>query len=187
MTEADRITIASGISGPDLMEKAGLTVADAISLRWKAQPVTLLCGPGNNGGDGFVIARLLAQRGWPVRLALLGQVNALTGDAAHHAAAWTGPVEPLSPECVREASLVVDAVFGAGLSRLEGHQHHRRQSGLHLLEGEERAELPRTPQARGVGGSAEHKHLLAGHDVDREHLQSVGDVVLVDADLHSRR
>jgi NAD(P)H-hydrate epimerase len=121
MTEADRITIASGISGPDLMEKAGLTVADAISLRWKAQPVTVLCGPGNNGGDGFVIARLLAQRGWPVRLALLGQVNALTGDAAHHAAAWTGPVEPLSPECVREASLVVDAVFGAGLSRpIEG-------------------------------------------------------------------
>ena len=92
MGEADRLTIAGVVPGIELMENAGRKVADAVSHRWPPQPVAVLCGPGNNGGDGFVAARVLAARGWPVRLALLGSVAALRGDAAQAAARWPGAV-----------------------------------------------------------------------------------------------
>ena len=117
MGRADALAIAGGVPGPVLMERAGQAIADAISLRWKVRPVSILCGPGNNGGDGFVVARILAERGWPVRLGLLGRRDALKGDAAHHAALWKGPVEPLNLELLEGAGLVVDALFAAGLSR----------------------------------------------------------------------
>jgi len=121
MGEADRLTIAGGISGTALMENAGRAVADAVSRRWPQQKALVLCGPGNNGGDGFVAARVLAERGWPVRLALLGAREKLKGDAAAGAARWTGPVEPLAPATVGDATLVIDAIFGAGLARpIEG-------------------------------------------------------------------
>jgi ADP-dependent NAD(P)H-hydrate dehydratase / NAD(P)H-hydrate epimerase len=117
MGEADRLTIASGVSGIELMETAGRRVADAVSRRWPPRPVAVLCGPGNNGGDGFVAARVLAERGWPVRLALLGSVGALHGDAAQAAARWAGVVEALAPAMLDGAGLVVDGIFGAGLAR----------------------------------------------------------------------
>jgi hydroxyethylthiazole kinase-like uncharacterized protein yjeF len=121
MGEADRLTIAGGISGAALMEKAGRGVADAISRRWAMRPLAVLCGPGNNGGDGFVAARVLAERGWPVRVALLGSVAALRGDAAEAAGGWQGPIEPLNPGALDDAALVVDGIFGAGLARpIEG-------------------------------------------------------------------
>src|SRR5271168_133232 len=117
MGEVDRLTIAGGIPGIVLMENAGRGVADAISRHWAPPPLVVLCGPGNNGGDGFVAARVLAERGWPVRVALLGAVAALRGDAAEAAARWQGAVEPLTPAALDGAALVVDGIFGAGLTR----------------------------------------------------------------------
>lgn len=117
MGEADRLTIAAGTSGQALMENAGAAVAHAILARHKPGPVTILCGPGNNGGDGFVAARHLAEAGWPVRLALLGARDHLKGEARYHAAQWRGDVSPLAPAALDGAALIVDAIFGAGLSR----------------------------------------------------------------------
>lgn len=117
MGEADRLAMASGIASSDLMEHAGSAVARAIVKRWSPRPVTILCGPGNNGGDGFVVARHLAAIGWPVRLGLLGTKTALKGDARDNADRWYGPVEPLTPDIIYGAQLVVDALFGAGLDR----------------------------------------------------------------------
>ncbi|MEP7299570.1 MAG: NAD(P)H-hydrate epimerase, partial [Burkholderiales bacterium] len=121
MAEADRLTVASGITGIALMENAGRSVAHVIMQRWAPRPVIVLCGPGSNGGDGFVAARRLAEADWPVRVAVLVPRDQLRGEAAHHAALWRGPFEALTPAALDGAELVVDAIFGAGLSRaLEG-------------------------------------------------------------------
>jgi NAD(P)H-hydrate epimerase len=121
MSRADAAAIAGGIPGSVLMENAGRAVAEAIRARWEPRPTLVCCGPGNNGGDGFVAARHLAEAGWSVRLALLGDRARLAGDAAEHAASWTGEVLPLEEALPDGNELVVDALFGAGLSRpLEG-------------------------------------------------------------------
>ncbi len=117
MTAADRETIASGVAGITLMHRAGQAVAEAIMSRWSSRDTVVLCGPGNNGGDGFVVARELSAAGWPVRLALYGDRDRLHGDAALAAAEWTGPIEPLVPRSLNGAALIVDALFGAGLSK----------------------------------------------------------------------
>ncbi len=118
MYAADRL---AGSSGIDLMARAGQAIADAIRQRWQPCLVCVLCGPGNNGGDGFAVAELLARAGWQVRLGLLASRSALKGDAAHHAGLWHGLIEIVSPALLRGAGLVVDALFGAGLTRkLEG-------------------------------------------------------------------
>ncbi len=121
MSRAERAAIASGVTGKTLMEAAGGAVADTIRRRWSARPVAVLCGPGNNGGDGFVVARHLTNDGWPVTLALLGSRERLKGDAAAMAARWSGPIGELGADALEGAALVVDALFGAGLARpLEG-------------------------------------------------------------------
>lgn len=121
MYAADRFTMANGVASLTLMENAGVVVAEEIARRWACRPIAVLCGPGNNGGDGFVVARHLAERGWPVRVALSGARERLNGDAAAMAARWNGDVAPLAPEFLRSDELVVDALFGAGLARpLEG-------------------------------------------------------------------
>jgi len=117
MSRADAAAVASGVSEIALMDAAGRAVADTVRARWPKRPVAVLCGPGNNGGDGFVAAHQLAVEGWPVRLGLLGERGRLAGAAAHHAARYRGAVEALSPSVLEGASIVVDAIFGAGLSR----------------------------------------------------------------------
>ncbi|MGE0718950.1 MAG: NAD(P)H-hydrate dehydratase [Alphaproteobacteria bacterium] len=117
MGRADALAIGRGTPGIDLMERAGRAVAVAVAAGWSPRPVAVLCGPGNNGGDGFVAARLLARAGWPVRVAAMVDRAALRGDAAHHAGRWAGPVAPVGPAAVAGVELVIDAVFGAGLSR----------------------------------------------------------------------
>jgi hydroxyethylthiazole kinase-like uncharacterized protein yjeF len=119
MAEADRLTIAGGISGTRLMERAGRAVADAVTRQSGrgAPSIVIVAGPGNNGGDGFVCARILAERGYPVRLLLLGDRARLKGDAAEAAAGWKDAVEAAKPESLAGADLIVDALFGAGLAR----------------------------------------------------------------------
>ncbi len=119
MGEADRLTIAAGTPGIDLMERAGRAVADA-AMRLPGRRVGIMgiiAGPGNNGGDGFVAARLLAERGYEVRLWLAGDRGRLKGDAAAAAARWRGPVEVAAPDALTGCDVIVDALFGAGLDR----------------------------------------------------------------------
>ena len=118
MGAADRAAMDGGVSGAALMEAAGAGVARAITRRWAPRPTVVLCGPGNNGGDGFVVARRLRRAGArDVRVALLGSREALEGDARAMADAWEGEVSPFGPGLVEDTALIVDAVFGAGLSR----------------------------------------------------------------------
>ena len=132
MQAVERQAIASGaVTGLDLMERAGRGVVDAILDTWPemgAGPrhALVLCGPGNNGGDGFVIARLLAARGWTLDVLLMGRPEKLQGDARTNHDRWaaTGRVAPLSDEAVAAAlgadpapALIIDALFGTGLAR----------------------------------------------------------------------
>ena len=75
MAQCDRLTVAGGIAGIALMEKAGRAVADAVARHPLGTRVLVVAGPGNNGGDGFVAARLLAERGYQVRVLLLGEAT----------------------------------------------------------------------------------------------------------------
>jgi hydroxyethylthiazole kinase-like uncharacterized protein yjeF len=123
MAEADRLAIAAGTPGIRLMENAGRAVADVLvrASQRGAPTVCVVAGPGNNGGDGFVCARILACRGYRVRLLLLGDRDKLKGDAAEAARRWQGPVEAATPAALNGANLIVDALFGAGLDRpIEG-------------------------------------------------------------------
>ena len=117
MRRADAAAIAAGTPGIALMENAAAAVVRAVRARWTPRPALALCGPGNNGGDGFAAAAELARAGWPVAVALLGARERLRGDAAIVARRWPGPVEPLAPAALAGRALVVDALFGAGLSR----------------------------------------------------------------------
>lgn len=119
MAEADRLTIGAGVPGIELMENAGRAVADSVATKHKqGVRVAILAGPGNNGGDGFVAARLLAAQGYAARVLLVGQVSKLKGDAALAARQWFGPTqENPAPDALLPADVIVDALFGAGLDR----------------------------------------------------------------------
>lgn len=122
MALADKLAVESGVASMTLMENAGQAVAYEVSQRFPLQPVLVLCGPGNNGGDGFVVARLLSERGWPVRLGLTCAKTDLTGDAAMMARMWGGNIEKAQPEMCADFGIIVDALLGAGLSRDVGEE-----------------------------------------------------------------
>jgi hydroxyethylthiazole kinase-like uncharacterized protein yjeF len=117
MSRADKLAVEAGTPSLTLMERAGRAVAEAIEARYPKAEVVVFCGPGNNGGDGFVAARLLHDQGWPVRIALFGDRARLMGDADFNAIKWKGEIEPAKPESIGQATVVVDALFGAGLDR----------------------------------------------------------------------
>ncbi len=118
MAEADRLTVASGFPGRALMENAGRAVAEGVMRRTPpGSRISVIAGPGNNGGDGFVAARLMSERGYRVRVLLLGERDRLKGDAALAARDWKGNCEPATPGSLRADEVVIDALFGAGLDR----------------------------------------------------------------------
>lgn len=122
MATADRLAVAAGVPSLTLMARAGEAVAEiAGTMVGIGARILVLAGPGNNGGDGFVAAQRLLEQGYRVRLALLGERGALRGDAAHYAGRWTGPVEPVDGQSINDCALIIDGLFGAGLSRaIEG-------------------------------------------------------------------
>ena len=118
MSAADRFAVSAGTPGIALMERAGLAVADEAARLAKSRGrIAVLCGPGGNGGDGFVVARLLGQRGYAVELGLLGRREAMRGDPALAAARYDGPVRDAAAIDLEPADCVIDALFGAGLAR----------------------------------------------------------------------
>lgn len=117
MAEADRLASEHGVPLIDLMERAGAAVASAITKRFEKGRVAILCGPGNNGGDGFVVGRLLAEQGWHVDLHLLADQSSLKGDAATMAARYAGTIGNGDNIDLANCDLIVDALLGAGLDR----------------------------------------------------------------------
>jgi NAD(P)H-hydrate epimerase len=114
MTAADAFAVAAGVPSLTLMENAGHAVAEEIAARFAPCRTVVLCGPGNNGGDGYVVARLLKARGFDVSVA---RERVGKGDAGEMAKRWDGQTTLLSPGALAGAGLIVDALFGAGLSR----------------------------------------------------------------------
>jgi len=160
MSRADAAAIAAGTPGYALMEQAGAAVADVaatlvLPTSRQTPHIAVLCGPGNNGGDGYVAARLLAKRGLRVTCFALGDRAALKGDAAQAARAWVGSTQGLDLFHPERFDLVIDALFGAGLARDlggEGAQAVRtvnvwRRAGGHVLA----VDMP-----SGVDGASGH-------------------------------
>jgi hydroxyethylthiazole kinase-like uncharacterized protein yjeF len=117
MGEADRRTIAGGVPGIELMERAGAAVAHNVLLRHPPKSrIVIVAGSGNNGGDGFVAARVLAERGYTVEVLRLNS-GELRGDAAVAAQRWSGTTIAATPERLGGANAIIDALFGAGLDR----------------------------------------------------------------------
>lgn len=117
---ADQATIAGGITGETLMENAGKAASAFIAQTYKPMPTLVVCGTGNNGGDGFVIARLLKSQGWSVTMAILGHAGAIQGDAKTAKTKWDnagGTTQPFSLDLLKQHPLIIDAIFGTGLAR----------------------------------------------------------------------
>ena len=124
MARADEATIAGGTSGFELMRRAGQAVARSAAEMSLRGPILIVVGRGNNGGDGFVAATELAASGRDVSVVLLCDCATLKGDAALAAAEWKEEVLPCDPKAIGNPSLIIDALFGAGLNRaVKGDPH----------------------------------------------------------------
>lgn len=121
MALADRLTIASGVSSIHLMENAGQAIKDvALKFYPEMRRAVVLCGPGNNGGDGYVVARLLAELGIETAI-FRNESPRVSTDSAHAAQRWTVPVGTLGNLEIRQGDVIIDAMFGAGFrGKLEG-------------------------------------------------------------------
>jgi ADP-dependent NAD(P)H-hydrate dehydratase / NAD(P)H-hydrate epimerase len=119
MGRADRLAVQGGVPSLVLMEAAGRQVAEAIEATYGVQRTVILCGPGNNCGDGFVAARFLKERGWPVDVVLVGDRGKLRGDAAVAAARIEGCLDGpgAGVAAIAGAGLIVDGLLGSGLDR----------------------------------------------------------------------
>ena len=124
MERADRLTIAAGTPGFALMLSAGQAVAEAAQDLVEEGPILVVAGPGNNGGDGFVAAAELAAQGREVSVSLMGERDALKGDAASAARGWKHPLLPFTPQAIGKPALIIDALFGAGLNRTVSGEAH---------------------------------------------------------------
>ncbi len=117
MLAVDQAAIEGGAPGRALMEAAGQAVADAaLEAPGNHQTILILAGPGNNGGDGYVAARLLSEAGQQVRVAALGEAK-LAGDARWARDGWQGDVTEIDPGLDLNADIIIDALFGTGLGR----------------------------------------------------------------------
>jgi NAD(P)H-hydrate epimerase len=114
---ADAYASGHGRSGWALMQAAGAAVADEVRRRWNPCQTVIFAGPGNNGGDGLVIARRLSEAGWPVRVERVFPGKEWTGDAHVAAQHWSGPVHSAGTDSIAGAELIIDAIFGTGLTR----------------------------------------------------------------------
>ena len=114
MRAAERAVIDGGTSVEQLMERAGAALAEAAFRISGGKPALILCGPGNNGGDGYVAARHLAQRGVNVRVAALAEPSSSAAQRAR--SQWSGEIQVLSGD-TEPAPLLIDALFGTGLKR----------------------------------------------------------------------
>lgn len=115
---SDKAAIASGSTGEKLMESAGNAVADVILQEYAPCSTLIICGPGNNGGDGFIVARILKEQGWPVLLAVIDED--FKGDAKLAKDKWNrsgGSTRTFTTDLIKECDLIVDAIFGTGLER----------------------------------------------------------------------
>lgn len=119
MARADRLTVESGVDGYDLMTAAGQHVANFMHAHYPDHDILILCGPGNNGGDGFVAARFLKQAGHNILLHSLVPARKFKGDAKKAVKDWDGAIDDFKtlPDINLEKTVVLDAVFGTGLSK----------------------------------------------------------------------
>ena len=121
MRAAEEALFKGGTDSFELMQRAGNAVAEFVHAKWPEGRIQILCGPGGNGGDGFIAAAKLAELWRKVDVFCLIDRAELTGDAARAAAAWDGDVRPLQEALEAPHDIVLDALFGGGLSRpLEG-------------------------------------------------------------------
>jgi len=115
MRETDRWAIEErGIPGMELMERAGAAVAREVAALRPDGPVAIVCGKGNNGGDGFIVARLLREAGREVRVLLAGDAEGIRGDAAEALRRLGSAPDPFVPEALESAVVAVDALLGTG-------------------------------------------------------------------------